>query len=121
MEPKMNRIVLKGGKYTDAEELSRLLSDAGIRPDPEDPGDLAVLINFLAQTVADDDAGHVDLFVMNKGEESYLCANLYAIYLTFNKVGDMLAAFRAVIDTCDFLSCRAVDRDLFVVQFRFLV
>ena len=121
MESKMNRIVLKGGKYTDAEELSRLFDNAGLRPDPENPGDLAVLVNFLAQTVADDDAGHVDLFIMKKGEESYLCANLYAIYLTFNKVGDMLPAFRAIVDACDYMSCRAVDREQFVTQFRFLV
>ena len=121
MGTKLNRIVIKGSNYTDADTVSRLMQDAGVVPDPKDAEDLALLANALGAAVADDEAGHVDLFVMNKGDNVFLCANLYAIYLTFNNPSNTLPALRAVVDASDFMSCRAVDRDVFVVQFRFLI
>lgn len=121
MEAKLNRIVIKDGNYTDAESVSRLIRDAGVTPDAGDSEDLALLANALGATVADDEAGRVDLFVMRKGDEAFLCANLQAIYLTFNKLNNSLPALQAVVEAADYMSCRAVDEDMFVVQFRFLI
>jgi hypothetical protein len=121
LEAKLNRIVIKGGNYTDAAAITRLIRDAGVEPDEADVEDLALYANALGETVADDDACHVDLFVIQKGDESFLCANLYAIYLTFNNPSHTLPALRTIVDAADSMSCRAVDGDVFVIQFRFLI
>ena len=121
MEAKLNRIVIKDGNFTDADAVSRLIRDAGFTTDQKDAEDLALLANALGATVAEDEACHVDLFVMQKGSDAFLCANLYAIYLTFNNPSNTLPALRAVVDAADSMSCRAVDGDMFLVQFRFLI
>lgn len=118
MEQQLNRIVIRDGEYTDEKTVSALISASGISTE-FNIEHLTLLCNVLAQTVADDEEGHVDLFIMKKGGEAYLCANLYAIYLTFNNSDKTLPALQAVIDAASYMVCRAVDRDIFVVQFRF--
>lgn len=118
METKTNRIIIRNGNYTNAEAISILLHNSGLEP-TANIDRLTLMCNALAQTVAEDEAGHVDLFVQKRGDACFLCANLYAIYLTFNNADHTLPALRAVIDESNAMVCRAVDADLFVVQFRF--
>jgi hypothetical protein len=118
LEAKLNRIVIRDGDYTDETAVSRLITDAGVTTSV-DLEHLTLMCNALGQMVEDDDKGHVDLFIQKKSDDCFLCVNLYTVYLTLNNAEHTLAAFQAVIDTAASMTCRAVDEEILVVQFRF--
>lgn len=120
METKLNRIIIRENEYTNTEQVSKLIADAGVTTEFNIER-LTVMCNALGKMVEDDDKGHVDLFVQKKSDDHFLCANLYTVYLSLNNVERTLPAFQTIIDAAHSMICRAVDEDVMVLQLRFRI
>ena len=118
MEGKLNRIVIRDGEYTNVRTVSKLVSDASVQTE-FNLKTLTLICNALGQMVENDDNGHVDLFVLKKPDENFLCANLYTVYLTMNRLDHTLGAFQTAVNAANSMVCRAVDEDTLVLQLRF--